>query len=201
MSLHRSSGRWSAALLAGLAMVATTSLAATWRVTDGSEVVFESSAPLESFEGKTSEVRGHVGCDPGQLAGPCDLRIVVDLASLDTGIGLRNDHMRDRHLETDRFPEAEFVGTSIVAASSPALEAGESVQLTVRGRFALHGVTREREIEAVVTLADDGHLHVQAEFPVSLEAHEISRPGFLVMKLADEQKVRVALICTPEEER
>lgn len=201
MSLQRSSGRWSAVIITGLLVVATTSLAASWRVTDSSEVVFESSAPLESFEGKTSEVRGRIGCDPDRLAGPCDLRIVVDLASLDTGIGMRNDHMRDRHLETDRFPEAEFTGTSIVTASSETLEAGKSVRLTVRGQFALHGVTRDREIEAVATLAGDGKLHVKAEFPVSLEAHEISRPGFLVMKLADEQKVRISLICSPEGER
>jgi len=187
-----------AALAAALSLAALPASAATWLVSDGSEVVFTSRAPMESFDGKTDQVRGHIGCDPTRLIGPCDLRIVVDLASLDTGIGLRNSHMRDRHLETDTYPEAVFTASEVASASAPSLAAGTPVEVVVRGAFDLHGVAREREITATVTLAPDGGLAVEAAFPVKLSDHGIDRPSFLVMKLADEQQVRVALSCRPE---
>jgi polyisoprenoid-binding protein YceI len=167
-------------------------------VSEGSEVVFTSKAPMESFDGKTKQVSGHVTCPADDLSGPLDLRIEVDLASLDTGIGMRNTHMRERHLETDEYPLAVFTGTSIVATSAPALSVGQTVSLTVRGAFDLHGVGLPRDLEAAVTLAADGSLTVEVHFVVSLEDHAIDRPGFLMMKLADEQQVHVKLHALPE---
>ena len=169
----------------------------TWVVGAGSEVVFTSKAPMESFDGKTREVRGHITCTVGDLGGPLDLRIEVDLASLDTGIGLRNSHMRDRHLETDKYPLAVFTGEAVTSASSPALTPGQPVEVQVRGHFDLHGVNRPLEITASVDLAEDGILRVETGFPVKLSDHEIDRPKFLVMKLADEQQVKVILVARP----
>ena len=188
------------AIITVLALLALSAAAtaATWTVSEGSEVVFTSRAPMESFDGKTRQVSGHISCPADDLSGPIELRIEVDLASLDTGIGMRNTHMRERHLETDEFPLAVFTGTSIVATSAPALAAGQTVSLTVRGTFDLHGVSRPRDLAAEVTLAADGALVVDVQFTVSLEDHAIDRPGFLVMKLADEQQVRVKLHALPE---
>jgi len=180
------------------ALAATVAMAATWTIGEGSEVVFTSKAPMESFDGKTDEVSGHITCAAGDLSGALELRIEVDLASIDTGIGMRNTHMRERHLETDEFPLAVFTGESVVSTSSPALAPGQTVELTVQGSFDLHGVSQPRDITAAVTLADDGTLSVNAEFAVSLEDHDIDRPKFLVMKLADEQQVRVSLVARRE---
>jgi hypothetical protein len=72
------------------------------------------------------------------------------------------------------------------------------VDLTVRGTFDLHGVSQPRDVAAEVTLEADGSLTVRAHFAVSLEDHEIKRPKFLVMKLADEQQVKVSLRAHPE---
>ncbi len=185
-------------LVTAMLLVAVGSLAATWSVGPGSEVVFVSRAPMETFEGQTDQVRGRVACDPQRLLAGCDLRLVVDLASLDTGIGLRNRHMRDRHLETDTYPEAVFTATEVLAASAPALMPGVPVEVTVRGELDLHGVVQPREIVATVTRTSGGGLEVVAGFPVKLSDHEIDRPGFLMMKLADEQEVRVELACQPE---
>ncbi len=174
-------------------VLATVAMADTWTVGDGSEVIFTSKAPMESFDGKTKKVAGHIICAGEDLSSGLELRIEVDLASIDTGIGMRNTHMRERHLETDDFPLAVFTGQTVMANSAPALEAGRTVELTVRGAFDLHGVSQPRDITAEVTLEDDGSLTVVAGFEVSLEDHDIDRPKFLVMKLADEQQVKVSL--------
>lgn len=179
------------------ALAAATAPAATWTIGPGSEVVFTSKAPMESFDGRTAQVRGHVTCDPGALVGPLDLRVEVDLASLDTGIGKRNEHMRDRHLQTATYPLAVFTGRAVTKAAAP-LTPGQPVTLTVEGTLDLHGVARPLTVEATVTLGPDGALRVDTAFPVKLSDHAIDRPQFLVMKLADEQQVRVQLVAAPE---
>ncbi|HOX24384.1 MAG TPA: YceI family protein [Candidatus Krumholzibacteria bacterium] len=188
----------SATILIVSTAIATAAAAETWQVGSGSEVVFTSKAPMESFDGKTQQVRGHVTCDPASLVGPVDLRIEVDLASLDTGIGMRNTHMRERHLQTDRYPLAVFTGEAVTAASSPGLVLGQPVDVTVKGTFDLHGVARPLEVVVSTVLATDGVLTATTAFPVKLSDHAIDRPQFLVMKLADEQQVAVRLVARRE---
>jgi polyisoprenoid-binding protein YceI len=185
-----------AALLAALATPAS---ALTWRVGEGSEAAFLSQATLESFEGRTDQVRGHIALPADRLVGPLDLRIEVDLASLDTGIGMRNRHMRERHLETDEHPLAVFTGQEATFASSPELAVGRPVEVTVAGQFALHGVTRPLTVTATVSLAADATLTATASFAVKLSDHDIGRPRFLLLRLADEQQVTVRIVARPEE--
>jgi polyisoprenoid-binding protein YceI len=180
-------------ILVVASLVGVAADAATWTVADGSEVVFTSKAPMESFDGRTDQVTGHLTCDPANLRQPVDLRMVVDLASLDTGIGLRNDHMRKNHLETDTYPEAVFTGGTVADCSAQTLAPGAPVDLTLVGTFDLHGVAREMTIPATVTMSEAGDLTVTASFQVKLSDHEIKRPKFLVMKLADEQAVTIDL--------
>jgi len=180
-------------IMATALLFAVVAQAGTWTVADGSEVVFTSKAPMESFDGRTSNITGHLACNPEDLAHSIDLNMVVDMASLDTGIGLRNNHMRDNHLETDTYPTAVFTGGTIVGGDASDLRPGATTHLEVQGVFDLHGVARDLVVPADVTMATDGSLTVSARFMVKLSDHEIKRPKFLVMKLADEQAVKVTL--------
>lgn len=165
----------------------------------GQVVVFESKAPMESFEGRTDQASGTIAADLADLTAGCEVRIVVDLASLKTGIGMRDTHMRERHLETEKHPQAIFTTTSVTAATPTALTPGTTARATIAGTFALHGVTRELTLPADLTLAADGTLTVRAQFTVLLSDHQIDRPKVLMLKLADEQKVSVTLTARPAE--
>jgi polyisoprenoid-binding protein YceI len=159
----------------------------------GNQVSFLSKAPLETVEGKTNQVSGSVVVDPADLAAGCEVEVTVDLASLDTGIGKRNQHMRENHLETDRFPQAVFRADSLSGAPA-LLAAGAPVPFTLVGDFSLHGVTHRIAVPATVTLSADGMaLAVTAAFTVKLADYSIARPQFLVMKLDELQQVSVAL--------
>ena len=62
----------------------------------------------------------------------------------------------------------------------------------------LHGVVQPLACEARLTRTTDGRLTVETAFAVKLSDHAIDRPKFLVMKLADEQQVKVTLVLRPE---
>ena len=89
--------------LAALAIAATATIPSArvqavehWRVTSGTVTV---NCPLTvggSFDAKTSSLEGQLTVDPGRPAA-LDGDIAVDLATLDTGIDLRNTHLRDRY--------------------------------------------------------------------------------------------------------
>lgn len=165
---------------------------------EGTEVEFLSKATLESFTGHTDQIRGRVVCDPDGLADSIVVYVEVDLATLETGMGLRDKHMRENHLETDQYPHAIFRGARILSGSERALAAGEPVDIRIAGEFALHGVRRPLEVTARVTRLDDDPpaLAVECAFEVKLADHQIDRPKFLMMKVSDTQRVTLRLLAT-----
>lgn len=73
-------------------------------------VSFTSDAPIELIVGKTNKIKGKITVDDSlDLSKPFNATFDVDLASIDTGIPLRNEHMRDNFLETAKYPKASFV--------------------------------------------------------------------------------------------
>jgi polyisoprenoid-binding protein YceI len=165
-------------------------------------VVFSSSAPMEKFEGRTRQIEGRIAVDPGALGDSVSVHFEVDLASLDTGLAKRDQHMRETHLETAKYPRAIFDGASLVHAAGVSLAAGRPVTFDSDGTFSLHGVSRRIRVhvEASIQAAGAGSaIHFIATFPVSLADYQISRPEFLFLKLAEIQDVRVegTAIATP----
>ena len=79
-------------------------------------VSFTSRTAIDEFEGTTERVDGLVLLDTDELTdltGGIDTEIYfeVDLSSLETGIGMRDRHMRDNYLEVSQYPYAAFGGT------------------------------------------------------------------------------------------
>ena len=161
---------------------------------EGTEVIFHSKATMESFDGRTRNVGGWINLDPANLPDGVTWDVQVQMASLQTGIGLRDKHMRENHLHTEEHPTASFQGGSVRDTSATSLSPGKTDRLTLVGQLTLHGVTREREIPVDLTMRDAGALEVEAHFEVSLADHDIPLPKFLVVKLADRQEVEVHLL-------
>jgi polyisoprenoid-binding protein YceI len=161
-----------------------------------SKVVFVSRAAMEKFEGKTSRLTGRIVVNPDSVGDSVSVHFEVDMTSLDTGIAMRNKHMRENHLDTDKFPKATFDGAAVKGPAGAKLEAGKPVVLDVEGSFTLHGVTRRIGISVEATHTPKGgaggRIAFRTTFPVVLSDYEISRPQFLFLKLAESQQVRVS---------
>ncbi len=160
-------------------------------------VRFESHAPLESFDGKTSQVKGTLGLSPGALGDSIEVHLEVDMASFDTGIEIRNKHMRENHLETAKHPHAVFRGGTVRKLSAPRLEPGAKVTFEIAGMLDLQGVQKPLVAAVELTAASGDQapeLHVITRFDVKLSDFGIPRPKFLVMKLDEVQKVTADLV-------
>lgn len=92
---------------------------------------------IEKVDGTTPNVSGTIALDPDNLA-TSSVTMSVDLASLDSGSGMRDSDMRAT-LDTKKFPAATF--RSSVVSGPASLVVGQPADLRIGGDFTLHGVT------------------------------------------------------------
>jgi polyisoprenoid-binding protein YceI len=171
--------------------------AAVFAVKPGKDckVVFTSKAPTESFQGKTDRMEGALTLEPSAVGDSITVHLEVDLASLSTGKKMRDEHMRENHLETSKYPKAVFDGAAVLSPPGAKLEPGKPVAFQIEGTFALHGVTRRLRCPAEATFTPSGKggtIAFNAQFNVALPDYEIKRPEFLFLKLAEVQAVSVS---------
>ncbi|MGE0591607.1 MAG: YceI family protein [Vicinamibacterales bacterium] len=115
--------------------------------------------------------------------------LTVDLTSLDTGIALRNTHMRDTYLEVARGPGFDAARLqSITLGSDTATSATGRVPFTAR--LTLHGMEHPITGQAEIRRSGDT-VRVDARFPVSLPSFGIASPRYLGVGVRDEVEVRV----------
>ncbi len=166
-------------------------------------VSFNSDAALELIVGNTNKIDGEINLDDSlDLSKPIEAKFDVDLASIDTGIPLRNEHMRDNFLETKKYPKASFVLKKLVNPPGKLLP-GKTVKLNAEGEFSLHGKTVSKKIPINVTYLtkckatetkrpDCDLIQFKTSFPVPFKDHDIKRPEIVFQKLADTVIVTVS---------
>jgi polyisoprenoid-binding protein YceI len=156
-------------------------------LTTKGQVTFLSKAPLNEFEGKSSSLNGLVNLETNLLD------FFVDLNTLKTGIGLRDSHMRENYLETDKFPFAEFTGNLV---QLPTLVMANKTPVKAVGKFKIHGIERDIEVLGFLTLIQNGKVELDTSFEILLSDYQIPLPKLVFYELAQEQKVTINAILT-----
>ncbi len=101
---------------------------------EASEITFRATSRLMNADGHFARLSGDVVVDPAVITG-ARITLTIDAASLDTGIEMRDRHLRSADFfEVERFPTIVFQSVRVESAGRRA---------TVVGRLTLHGVTRE----------------------------------------------------------
>ena len=168
----------------------------------GSRIQFVSDAPLERITGVSDRLSGELTVDPSAVGGARG-RVSVPVNSLRTGLDLRDEHLHGSGwLDAASHPEASFEITAIEGAT--ALVPNQVVRMTIRGRFSIHGVTREisasaqvRYVPASDELRAQGVtgdlIRAQASFTVQLPDFNVSVNPVVRLKVSDTIRVNVTL--------
>ena len=165
------------------------------------QVTFFSDAPFEDFEGVTDLIDGYIlwqGGAPdaaGDHAGS-ELYFEVELDGLDTGIRLRNRHMRENYLETDEYPLAKYSATiQTVGANGTG-----GFLISAHGTFSLHGFDREMDLGCEVT-PNAASYRASCTFDVLLTDFDIKIPSLMFMKISDTISIEVVFFLVLAEPR
>lgn len=149
-------------------------------------VKFISDAPMDDFEGITDKIDGYIFWEGDDLLNKSDLYFEVDLNSIDTGIGLRNRHMRDNYLETDKFPYTHFKGKLTKAEKI----AENEYQVTAEGKMFIHGVEKEISVDGNMTALDNGY-HITTQFVTPLSDYKIKIPQLMFFKINENMQLEL----------
>ena len=171
-----------AVLLAGTSLVA----AGTFRVAQGDVKITCPVTLGGSFDAKTKALSGSLTTSGTDVDGS----IAVDLRMLDTGIHLRNEHMKENYLEIDKgsgYDKAVLSGINLEGLNADTTEGKGSFT----GSLTLHGVKKNVGGPIEVRKLAEG-LRVKASFPVNLPDYNIPEPRYLGVGVKNTVQVEVA---------
>lgn len=130
--------------------------------------------------GRTPDVTGTMTVTDNEVTA---VDVAVDLTTLDSDSDRRDQALRTRGLESDRFPSATFTLTKPVALP-PGLTAGERATVSATGDLTIHGVTKEATIDLQAELQSDAAV-VVGSAPLALADYGIDPPtGFSVVSIS-----------------
>lgn len=172
-------------------------------------ITFKSQAPLEDIVGTTSQITGHIMFDPAHTDQGVHAQFTVPVASLNTGIPLRNEHLRGADwFDAAQFPDIELVVDTIKKLDTLAsTDAAVTFDAIVSGTFSMHGknvpvefparVTYLKENEATQKRLPGDLLAVRARLELKLSDFGITGPkgmGIIGSKVGETITVEVSLM-------
>lgn len=160
------------------------------------------AAPIE-FSARAGGGLGFVGeSSAGRVVGRVDVftasldlqagsgSLVVDPASLNTGLGPRDQHMLVYALDVVNNPELRF---DVQAATRADHRAEVEGQWSLTGTLSLHGVALP--VTVPVTVSRDGaQLRLQGEVPLNLADFGIPDPSVVIARFAPAVNVTFDLV-------
>jgi polyisoprenoid-binding protein YceI len=157
-------------------------------------IAFESRMEIEDIFGTTHAVRGWLKLD---RKGGGKFRLEVPVASLRTGIDLRDEHLRSAMwLHAARHPSLVYEGSSIK-------KLGRGRYL-VSGTFSMHGQERPlrvtinarpipRALAAKLGLGNESWVRLRGTFAIKLSDFGVKIPEVAAAKVNDTWKVKISL--------
>lgn len=133
------------------------------------------------IQGENGVAEGELSVDHDVLTGGV---VKVQLDTLKTGLELRDEHMKEKYLETTRFPQAIFkIDPVKVALGTFASETA------LPGTLTIHGVSKPAQIKIKATKQAEAY-EGSATIDLNVSDFAIPIPEYLGIKVADKVKVK-----------
>lgn len=112
----------------------------------GNEARYRVREQLAGFDlprdavGATKDVTGQIVIGPDGKVARTGSKVTIDLSTLKSDQGRRDNYLRTRTLETSKYPKAELVPVALEGLLMP-IAPGSSQTFSVKGDLTVHGVT------------------------------------------------------------
>lgn len=110
---------------------------------------------------------------------------LFDLEHLNTGIALRDDHMKDNYLEVKKYPQAQLSIEPINIQNENTNSSGE-----FKGTLTLHGVTKNTSGKYTY---DSSNKSVKAQFEILLSDFNINIPKYMGITVSEKVEVETTI--------
>jgi polyisoprenoid-binding protein YceI len=96
-------------------------------------------------------------------------KLTIDLASVDTLIGIRDQRMQEHLFETSRFSQAGFEA-EIPAAILTKVKSGQQTRFELKGKISLHGEQAPAHCQVMISPSKDNTITVTNITPILIDA-------------------------------
>ncbi len=154
-------------LTLAISLVISSFSQADWALQQPSSVHFLTNknthiAEIHRFKAFTAEVK-----DSGFA------QINIDLSSVDTRIGIRDERMNEHLFEVSRFASARFEA-EIPATVLAQVSAGQSSRFQLSGKVSLHGEQAQAQCEVLISPNKDKTITVSSITPMIIDAQSFN---------------------------
>lgn len=137
-------------------------------------------------EGTTKPLDGSLTLKGDKVEGKASFA----LNTLETGISLRDRHMKEKYLETAKFPKADFVLTEMTLPEAVKKSEGEAKGVPFKGKLTVHGVVQDVSGVAEVK-RKEGRIDFSFDFGTKITGHKIELPSFMGVTVAEDVQINV----------
>ena len=123
---------------------------------DGSSASYRVTEQLAGVDfpndavGTTTKVNGFLAIQPDGSVAPGS-KLVIDLSSMASDQNMRDGYIRNRTLETAKFPDAVFVPTEVKGVPKMVPSTGQ-LGVSLTGNLTIHGVTKPVTFRGIATI-------------------------------------------------
>jgi polyisoprenoid-binding protein YceI len=140
------------------------------------------------IRGKGDALQSQLAVKEKKLSG----HLVFDLSSLDTGIDMRNNHMKEKYLETGKYKNAEMDLVPVDLAQDVCKDDMKLEKVPFEGKLKLHGV--EKPVKGDFDLkSQKGQGQANVRFKLNISDYQIEIPVYMGIKVADQVENTVEL--------
>lgn len=143
------------------------------------------------IKGEKAKVQGEISL----LHNVLNSKLKIDLNEFATGIEMRDEHMKENYLETNKG-ENRFAYLSVVDLSIPTAywQSGKELNTDFQGKLTLHGVTKDVSGKIYFPPFIKGkELLTNSQFNIKLTDFNIQIPSFVGITVAEDVKIDVKL--------
>jgi hypothetical protein len=147
------------------------------------DVSFFSEAPIENIEAVNKKATGVIDLRTGGFA----FQIMIEDFVFPNS--LMQEHFNESYMESDKFPNSTFTG---VISDISTLDLSKEQSIDVSGNFLLHGINRQMNMTATISLKDE-KLNISSQFDIVLDDFNIDIPKIMMYKIAEVINVTIEM--------
>jgi polyisoprenoid-binding protein YceI len=151
---------------------------------------FSASSPLEKIEATTNKSTAIIDL----AAGKVEVKVLVKSFHFEKAA--MEEHFNENYMESGKYPNATFAG-DITDAKSVNLAKDGTYNVKVKGKLTMHGVTKDAETTAVLTVKGGAIAGAKTELITKMADYNIAIPTAVKEKIAKEAKISIDLALQP----
>jgi len=158
-------------------------------ITKSGNINFYSDGPLEKIEAHNNQVNSALNTETS------DFVFKVLMKSFVFEKALMQEHFNENYVESDKFPTALFKGKVVNLKSEDFLVNGNH-DAKVEGDLTIHGIKKHINGTGLFKVSDKGIMGT-SKFYIKLDDYDISIPGAVSGKIAEEIEISVVVELKP----